>query len=111
MITLPGEVDLANDGQVHDTLTLEGDVDEETYPVLIEALGRIPRENASLHVDLSAVTFCDVAGLRAIVRLAGTTRPVTLRGVPGPLLTVMKILGWDQEPGLMITWAPALGAG
>ena len=108
---LPGEVDITNDGQVHDTLTLEGDVDEETYPALIGALSQISRHNTSLLVDLSAVTFCDVAGLWAIVRLADITRPVTLQGVPGPVLTVMKILGWDQEPGLMIAQAPAPGAG
>ncbi len=111
VITMPGEAGITNDGHVHDALTLEGDVDEATYPALIEALSRIPRDKASLHVNLSAVTFCDVAGLRAIVRLAGTTTPVTLQGVPGPLLTVMKILGWDEEPGLMITRAPALDAG
>ena len=42
VIMLPGEVDITNDGQVHDTLTLEGDVDEETYPALIGALSQIP---------------------------------------------------------------------
>jgi ABC-type transporter Mla MlaB component len=83
-------------------LALGGDIDEETYPALVEALNHIPRDNASLHVDLSAVTFCDLAGLRAIVRLAGTNMPVILHGVPRPLRTVMKILGWDQEPGLVL---------
>ena len=101
VVTLPGEIDSTNDGQAHDMLALEGDIDEETYPALIEALSHIPREKASLHVDLSAVSFCDVAGLRAIVRLVDI-RPVILQGVPGPLLAVMNILGWDQEPGLMI---------
>ncbi len=103
VVTLPGEIDVTNDGQVHDTLVLSGDIDEETYPALIEALSRISRGNAGLHVDLSAVTFCDVAGLRAIVRLAESTTPVTLHGVPGTVLTVMKILGWDQQPGLVIS--------
>ena len=98
VVTLPGEIDSTNDGQVHDTLALEGDIDEETYPALIEALSHIPRDEASLHADLSAVSFCDVAGLRAIVRLADI-RPVILQGVPEPLLTVMKILGWDRNPG------------
>ena len=103
VVTLPGEIDVTADGQVYDTLVLSGDIDEETYPTLIEALSRIPRDNAGLHVDLSAVTFCDVAGLRAIVRLAESTTPVILHGVPGTLLTVMKILGWDQQPGLVVS--------
>jgi anti-anti-sigma regulatory factor len=103
VVTLPGEIDGTKDGQVYDTLVLRGDIDEETYPVLIEALSRIPRDNAGLHVDLCAVTFCDLAGLRTIVRLAEGATPVILHGVPRTLLTVMKILGWDQQPGLVIS--------
>ena len=103
VVRLPGEIEVTDDGEVYDTLVLSGDIDEETYPALTEALSRIPRDNAGLHVDLSAVTFCDLAGLRAIVRLAGSTTPVILHGVPRTLLTVMKILGWDQQPGLVIS--------
>jgi ABC-type transporter Mla MlaB component len=103
VVTLPGGIEVTDDGQVHDTLVLSGDIDEETYPVLIEALSRIPRDNAGLHVDLSAVTFCDLAGLRAIVRLAESTTAVILHGVPRTVLTVMKILGWDQQPGLVVS--------
>jgi len=103
VVRLPGEIEVTDDGEVYDTLVLSGDIDEETYPALVEALSRVPRDNAGLHVDLSAVTFCDLAGLRAIVRLAGSTTPVILHGVPRTLLTVMKILGWDQQPGLVIS--------
>jgi ABC-type transporter Mla MlaB component len=103
MVTLPGGIEVTEDGQVHDTLVLGGDIDEETYPALLEALGRIPRDNAGLHVDLSAVTFCDLAGLRAIVRLADNTTPVILHRVPTTLLTVIRILGWDQQPGLVVS--------
>jgi anti-anti-sigma regulatory factor len=103
MVTLPGGIDVIKDGQGYATLVLSGDIDEETYPALLEALSLIPRGSAGLHVDLSAVTFCDVAGLRAVVRLAESTTPVILHGVPGTLLTVMKILGWDQQPGLMVS--------
>jgi anti-anti-sigma regulatory factor len=103
MVTLPGDTEVTDDGQVYDTLVLGGDIDEDTHPALIEALSRIPRDNAGLHVDLSAVTFCDLAGLRAIVRLAESTTPVILHGVSGTLLTVMKIVGWDQQPGLVIS--------
>jgi anti-anti-sigma regulatory factor len=102
-VTLPGEIAITKDGQVHATLVLDGEIDEETHPVLIEALSLLPRDNTSLHVDLSAVTFCDLAGLRALIRLAGPIAQVTLQGVPPPLRTVMRILGWDQEPGLVIS--------
>ena len=84
-------------------VALGGDIDEETYPALVEALNHSPSDNTGFHVDLSAVTFCDLAGLRAIVRLADTSTPVILHGVPRPLRTLMEILGWDQEPGLVIS--------
>jgi anti-anti-sigma regulatory factor len=103
VVRLPGEIEVTDDGEVYDTLVLSGDIDEETYPALVEALSRVPRDSAGLHVDLYSVTFCDLAGLRAIVRLAESTTPVILHGVPGTLLTVMKILGWDQQPGLVIS--------
>ena len=102
-VTPPGQINITQDGQAHDRLVLAGDIDEDAYPALIEALNHVPRDHASLHVDLSAVTFCDLAGLRAIIQLADTDRPVALHGVPRPLRTLMKILGWDQEPGLMIS--------
>ena len=91
VVTLPGEIDITRDGQIHDMLVLDGDIDEDTYPALIEALSHIPRGSAGLHVDLSAVTFCDLAGLRAIVGLAGAgivistcRRDMTGRGASGP---------------------------
>jgi ABC-type transporter Mla MlaB component len=103
MVALAGEMEVADDGQVYDTLVLSGDIDEETYPALVEALSRVPRDRAGLHVDLSAVTFCDLAGLRAIVGLAESTAPAILHGAPRTLLTVMRILGWDQQPGLVVS--------
>jgi ABC-type transporter Mla MlaB component len=103
VVALAGDIEVAADGQVYDTLVLSGDIDEETYPALIEALSRLLRDNAGLHVDLSAVTFCDLAGLRAIVGLAESSTPVILHGAPRTLLTVMKILGWDQQPGLVVS--------
>jgi anti-anti-sigma regulatory factor len=135
-VTLPGEIDITNDGQAHGTLArvrwtnvrnpelgiwqghgalrtavmtdrrglaLGGDIDEETHPALVEALNHIPRDNDRLHVDLSAVTYCDLAGLRAIIQLADVDVPLILHGVSRTLRTVMEILGWDQEPGLVIS--------
>ncbi len=55
------------------------------------------------------MAYCDVAGLRAIILLAGGranhngggTRLV-LHEVPGLVKTVLQILGWDTTPGLAI---------
>jgi anti-anti-sigma regulatory factor len=105
VVKLPDEIDVTDDGQDHDTLVLGGDIDEDSYSALIEALNHVPRNGAALCVDLTAVTFCDLAGLWAIVRLAEGAALVILHGVPGPLRAVMEILGWDEQPGLVISQA------
>lgn len=84
-------------------LAIAGEIDEATYPALVTSLHELAEEHPVVHLDLSGVSYCDLAGLRAIVRLADTVTPVTLHGVPGPLRSAMEILGWDQEPGLMIS--------
>ncbi len=83
-------------------LAVGGDIDDITYPALLEALGNLACGSSGVHVDLSGVRFCDLPGLRAIVRLTGASTPVVLHGVPVPLRTVMAVLGWDRAPGLVI---------
>lgn len=57
-----------------------------------------------IHLDLADVQHCDLAGLRAMIRLAhagrrGDSRQVVLHEVPPRLQTVLGILGWDSTPG------------
>ena len=84
-------------------LAMGGDIDEETFSALIEALFKLAGNTVGVHIDLSAVQFCDVAGLHSIIRLTGAGLPVFLDGVPAPLCNVMRILGWDDTPGLVIS--------
>ena len=88
-------------------LALGGDVDEATYPALVAVLGEIARGRGEVHVDLSAVEFCDLAGLRAIVWLASAGRRVVLHGLAAPLHTVLGIVGWESMPGLVIDNQPS----
>jgi ABC-type transporter Mla MlaB component len=87
-------------------LALTGEIDEVSYPALIRALGDLA-ERAEIHVDRAGVAYCDLAGLRAIIRLARpglrAPRPVVLHQVPPQLLSVLRIVGWDVTPGLTIT--------
>jgi anti-anti-sigma regulatory factor len=87
-------------------LAIGGDVDEAAYPALVEMLGELARGRDEVHIDLSAVEFCDLAGLRAIVRLATAGRTVVLHGLAARLQTVLGILGWDGTPGLVIDHKP-----
>ena len=92
------------------TVLLAGDIDEQTYPGLLEVLATVARTGERrVRLDLADVEYCDLAGLRAIVALAdrggdGGRCPeqVILAHVPGFLRTVLRILGWDTAPGLTV---------
>jgi ABC-type transporter Mla MlaB component len=91
------------------SLAIAGDIDEYTYTALVNTLRKLTDGLHEIHVNLAGVTYCDLAGLRAIILLAGGgadrdgggTRLV-LHEVPGHLKTVVQILGWDTTPGLTI---------
>jgi hypothetical protein len=96
-------------------LILAGEIDESSYPVLVRSLANLDPDHG-VHVDLSGVAYCDLAGLRAIV-CAGEPGndstpddsapddsapggPVVLHAVPPRLRKILQILGWDATPGV-----------
>lgn len=104
-------------------LALAGEIDESTYPGLVQALQASINGRAEIHLSLGGVSYCDLAGLRAIVRVTGAgegapdgadgdslgdRRRVVLHEVPVPLMTVLQIVGWDSTPGLALD-PPASG--
>jgi ABC-type transporter Mla MlaB component len=110
------------------TLVIAGDIDEYTHAGLIAALTAATAGPGEVHISLAGVQYCDVAGLRTIVAMADTDdaaqhltdRRVVLHDLPEPLHAVLRILGWDSIPGLVVagrddrmppaTGAPASGA-
>jgi hypothetical protein len=123
---MTGDCALYDDGVLRVTITddppglaIAGEIDESTYPGLVSALDKLTDGPAEIHVSLAEVSYCDLAGLRAIVRITGAdsngpggsgaggsgndgSRRVVLHGVPGPLKTVLQIVGWDSIPGLAL---------
>jgi ABC-type transporter Mla MlaB component len=98
-------------------LAIAGEIDESTYDGLIGALGRLTHGPAEVHVSLGGVSYCDLAGLRAIVRVTGAdggagrndegdARRVVLHEVPPQLAAVLRIVGWDSTPGLAVDQPP-----
>jgi anti-anti-sigma factor len=88
-------------------LAIAGEIDEATYPALVTCLHELAEGRPVVHLDLGAVSYCDLAGLRAIVRLAArdaAARPrrVVLHGVPQHIRLVLAITGWDALPGLSV---------
>jgi anti-anti-sigma factor len=87
-------------------LAIAGEIDESTYPALVGKLKELAGP-ADIHLNLAGVEYCDLAGLRAIIRLADASlgshgRRVVLHEVPQHLRTVLGIVGWDSTPGLAI---------
>jgi hypothetical protein len=94
-------------------LAIVGEIDESTYDGLIGALGRFAHGPGEVHVSMGGVSYCDLAGLRAIVCVTGAdggargngggdTRRVVLHEVPPQLAAVLRIVGWDSTPGLAV---------
>jgi anti-anti-sigma factor len=89
-------------------LAIAGDIDEHTYAGLVETLRKVTDGHREIHINLGGVAYCDLAGLRAIIRLtnggdhehAGTR--LVLHEVPQQLKALLQILGWDTTPGLVL---------
>ncbi len=84
-----------------------GGIGKDAYPALGQKLGEFARDRDEVHVDLTAVQYCDLAELRAIVQAAIRGRTVVLPGLPEQLQTLLGVLGWDNTPGLVIDSSPS----
>ena len=90
-------------------MVLAGEVDEASYPGLVAALTGAAAHYDEIHLDLAGLDYCDLAGLRAIVRLAspdvagsGAVKQVVLHRVPDSVRTVLHIVGWDAAAQLTL---------
>jgi anti-sigma B factor antagonist len=92
---------------------LEGELDLATTPVLRERLlGVLSPGVRLLIIDLSGVSFCDVAGLAVLI---GTQRRATAHGItvrvasPRPQVAkLLRITGLDHRLTICATLADAL---
>jgi anti-anti-sigma regulatory factor len=48
-------------------LVIAGEIDEDTYPVLVAKLNELAASGPEFHFNLAGVEYCDLAGLRAII--------------------------------------------
>ena len=93
-------------------LTIAGVINEHTRTGLVSALSSLTAGQREVHISLRDVIQCELAGLRAIILLTGSSseaskasdaaRVVVLHEVPEHLMTILRILGWDCAPGLVI---------
>jgi len=94
-------------------LTISGEIEKSTRPVLAEVLEDFASDHTDLHLDLAALSYCDVTGLWAMVQFAvpdgdgRSAKLVVLHAIPPYMKTMLRILGWhDELPGLSVTDVP-----
>ncbi|TDC58088.1 STAS domain-containing protein [Actinomadura sp. KC345] len=91
-------------------LRLSGAIDESTLPALVEALRDVDAGTAHLCLDLSGLDFCDLDGLRTLIRANETSsvldRQVILRSMPGCVKLMLRVSGWETAPGIVAEAAP-----
>jgi len=96
-------------------LAISGDITEETHAGLVKTLHKLTAGRQEIQISLRDVVYCELAGLRTIIRLTGAcsgadepggAKPVAarlvLRDVPQHIKTILEVLGWDSTPGLVI---------
>jgi anti-anti-sigma factor len=91
-------------------LSLVGEIDASNLDAVTDSLAGALAGTRDLHVDLSGVSFCDLAGMRAILRTAqmlGAGQRLVLQDVPRILERAMEIIGWAEMPNLMIVRSAA----
>jgi anti-sigma B factor antagonist len=78
VVTATGDIDLANVGEFQGMLT------------------KAAADCDSITVDLSDVSYCDSAAVRALFAVAATTKIALIVPAVGPITTLLSISGLDR---------------
>ncbi|HET7667775.1 MAG TPA: STAS domain-containing protein [Mycobacterium sp.] len=78
VVVATGEIDLAN---VHE---------------FSDVLNQAAADSDAITVDLSDVTYCDSAAVRALFAVAATTKLGLIVPTTGPIMTLLSISGLDR---------------
>jgi len=82
-----------------------GEIDMTNSDEVMKGLKIAFPDGGDHHLDLSALSFCDISGIRALVEIAtelGDGSRLLLHGLPDQLQTVMRVTGWSDMPNLSI---------
>ena len=86
-------------------LVLAGDIDLTTHADLTAALASAADSTGQVHIDMAGVRFCDVAGLRVILRGGAGQQPAparaTVHNLPPHLHKLLVLLDGDPAPDLV----------
>ena len=73
-----------------------GDIDLANVNEFSEVLDRAAASSDAITVDLSDVTYCDSAAVRALFAVAATAKLALIVPATGPILTLLSISGLDR---------------
>jgi anti-anti-sigma regulatory factor len=88
-------------------LMLAGDIDLTTHAALIAALALASAADGTgqVHIDMAGVSFCDVAGLRIILRGGDGQQPApapaTVDNLPPHVEKLLRLLDREPAPDLV----------
>jgi anti-sigma B factor antagonist len=77
-------------------VTATGDIDLANVNEFQDVLNSAAAESDAIIVDLSHVTYCDSAAVRALFAVAATTKLGLMVPAAGPIVTLLSISGLDR---------------
>jgi anti-anti-sigma factor len=86
-------------------LSFAGEIDASNSHAVSTAIASAQVPDKDIHVDVEGLVFCDISGIRAFVTAAESLpegRRLLLHGMPAMLETVIKVVGWNRIPALVV---------
>jgi len=86
-------------------LSFAGEIDASNSHAVGEAITSAQVPDRDIHVEVGGLVFCDISGIRAFVTVAESLpkgRRMLLHGMPAQLETVIKAVGWNRMPALVV---------
>jgi anti-anti-sigma factor len=77
-------------------VTASGDIDLANVNEFQDVLNSAATDSDAITVDLSDVSYCDSAAVRALFAVAATTKLRLIVPATGPIITLLSISGLDR---------------
>ncbi|HTI74021.1 MAG TPA: STAS domain-containing protein [Mycobacterium sp.] len=77
-------------------VTAAGDIDLANVNEFQDVLSAAASDSDAITVDLSEVTYCDSAAVRALFSVAATAKLALIVPAAGPIMTLLSISGLDR---------------
>ena len=78
------------------TVIATGEIDLANVNEFADVLNQAAADSDAITVDLSDVTYCDSAAVRALFAVAATTKLGLIVPAIGPIMTLLSISGLDR---------------